>query len=47
MLWLVAGLVGGFHVNGFWGSVFGAILLSIVSWLLASLLQSLKAGEKG
>ena len=47
MLWLVAGLVGGFHVNGFWGSVFGAILLSIVSWLLASLLRSLKAGEKG
>jgi putative membrane protein len=47
MLWLVAAFVKGFYVNGFWGSVFGAILLSIVSWLLASLLQSLKVGEKG
>ncbi|MBU1206774.1 MAG: phage holin family protein [Proteobacteria bacterium] len=47
MLWLVAAFVKGFYVNGFWGSVLGAILLSIVSWLLASLLQSLKVGEKG
>ncbi len=46
MLWLVAAFVKGFYVNGFWGSVFGAILLSIVSWLLASLLQSFKAGRR-
>ena len=46
MLWLVSALVGGFHVNGFWGSVLGAVLLSIVSWLLGNLLQSLKAGRK-
>ncbi|MBW2038035.1 MAG: phage holin family protein [Deltaproteobacteria bacterium] len=37
MLWLVAALVPGFHVNGFWGAVFGSILISIVSWVLSSL----------
>ena len=37
MLWLVAALVGGFHVNGFWGAVFGSILISIVSWILSRL----------
>jgi putative membrane protein len=35
MLWLVSVLVRGFHVNGFWGAVIGAILISIVSWLLS------------
>jgi putative membrane protein len=39
MLWLVSAFVGGFHVNGFWGSVLGAILLSIISWLLGKLLR--------
>ena len=40
MLWLVAALVSGFHVNGFWGAVFGSILISIVSWLLSRILHS-------
>jgi putative membrane protein len=35
MLWLVSVLVGGFHVNGFWGAVLGSILISIVSWILS------------
>ena len=35
MLWLVAALVEGFHVNGFWGAVLGSILISIVSWVLS------------
>jgi putative membrane protein len=35
MLWLVAALVGGFHVNGFWGAVLGSILISLVSWILS------------
>jgi putative membrane protein len=35
MLWLVAGLVGGFHVSGFWGAFFGSILISVVSWILS------------
>ena len=38
MLWLVAALVKGFHVNGFWGAVFGSILISLVSWILSRFL---------
>jgi len=38
MLWLVAALVRGFHVDGFWGAVFGSILISIVSWMLSRFL---------
>jgi len=38
MLWLVAALVRGFYVNGFWGAVLGSILISIVSWILSKLL---------
>jgi putative membrane protein len=40
MLWLVAALLKGFHVNGFWGAVFGSILISIVSWILSRFLPS-------
>jgi len=40
MLWLVSALVSGFHVNGFWGAVFGSILISIVSWVLSRFLPS-------
>ena len=38
MLWLVSALLSGFHVNGFWGALFGSILISIVSWLLSKFL---------
>jgi len=38
MLWLVSALVRGFHVSGFWGAVFGSILISIVSWILSRFL---------
>jgi putative membrane protein len=40
MLWLVAGLVGGFHVSGFWGAFFGSILISLVSWILSRLIKN-------
>jgi len=40
MLWLVAALVEGFHVNGFWGAVFGSILISLVSWVLSRILHA-------
>ena len=40
MLWLVAALVKGFYVNGFWGALFGSILISIVSWVLSKVLPS-------
>jgi len=35
MLLLVAALVPGFRVNGFWGAVLGSVLISIVSWMLS------------
>ncbi len=38
MLWLVAALVAGFHVNGFWGALWGSILISLISWLFSHLL---------
>jgi putative membrane protein len=38
MLWLVSALVSGFHVSGFWGALFGSILISIVSWILSKFL---------
>ncbi len=35
-LWLTASLVRGFVVSGFWSAVFGALIVSIVSWLLTA-----------
>jgi putative membrane protein len=37
LFWFVGSFVHGFVVSGFWSGVFGAIVYSIVSWLLASL----------
>jgi putative membrane protein len=35
LLLLVAALVPGFQVNGFWGAVLGSVLISIVSWMVS------------
>lgn len=35
LFWLVSAVVQGFHVNGFLGALIGAILISIVSWILS------------
>ena len=40
MLWLVAGLVGGFHVTGFWGAFFGSILISLISWIFSRIIHN-------
>lgn len=37
LLWLVAGVVPGFHVNGFLGAVAGSVLISVFSGILTSL----------
>ena len=37
LFWLVGTFVEGFVVGGFWAGFFGAILFSIVSWLLSAL----------
>ena len=38
LFWWVGSFIDGFHVGGFWSAVFGAIVYSLISWLLASLL---------
>jgi putative membrane protein len=40
MLWLVSGIVSGFHVNGFPGAVLGSILISVVTWILSRFIPS-------
>jgi putative membrane protein len=34
MLWLTSGVVKGFEIHGFWSAVLGALLLSVISFLL-------------
>src|SRR3989475_11981663 len=38
-LWLTSWLVKGFEVLGFWPAVFGAMLVSVVSWLVNAFLS--------
>ena len=38
MFWAASGLVQGFRVDGFWAGVIGAIVYSVISWLLSALL---------
>jgi putative membrane protein len=42
LFWAVGSFVPGFHVDGFWAGVFGAIVYSIISWALASLVPHRK-----
>ena len=38
LFWMVGYFVDGFTVSGFWAGFFGAIVFSLVSWLLSALL---------
>ena len=38
-LWLTSAFVKGFEIHGFWAALFGAFLISVVSWLLTSFLS--------
>ena len=38
LFWLVGSWVQGFRVDGFWAAVLGAIVYSLVSWLLSAIL---------
>ena len=38
LFWLVAQLVSGFHVAGFWSAFIAAIMYSVISWALSTLL---------
>jgi putative membrane protein len=42
LFWAVGSFMPGFHVAGFWSGVFGAIVYSLISWALASLLPARK-----
>lgn len=39
LLMLTSGIIGGFHVRGFWSAVFGSLVISVVSWLLTSVVN--------
>jgi putative membrane protein len=39
LFWMVGTWLEGFDVGGFWSGVLGAILFSIVSWVLSALVQ--------
>lgn len=38
-LWLTSVLVKGFLIEGFWAAFFGALIVSVVSWLLTAFLS--------
>ena len=42
LFWAVATVVPGFHVTGFWAAVLGAILYSVIGWLLSLLIPDRK-----
>ena len=36
LLQMASGVISGFEVHGFWSAVWGALLISLVNWLLSS-----------
>ena len=44
LFWAVGSFVPSFHVGGFWSGVFGAIVFSLISWVLSSLIMPSKKG---
>jgi putative membrane protein len=45
LFWWVGSFVDGFHVGGFWSAVFGAIVYSLISWLLSAFLPNKRASS--
>ena len=42
LLWFVGSFIHGFTVDGFWAGVFGAIVYSIISWILSAIVMPRK-----
>ena len=42
LFWWVGSFIEGFRVGGFWSGLFGAIVYSLISWVLSSLLLAKK-----
>ena len=40
LLWLAGTIAPGFHVDGFWNAFFGAIIVSLVSWVLSAFFRN-------
>jgi len=38
LFWLASALLPGFHVEGFWSAVFGAVLYGVIAWALSALI---------
>jgi putative membrane protein len=43
-LWLTSVFVPGFTVTGFWPAFLGALIISVVSWLLSRFVSDRRAG---
>ncbi|MFT4267672.1 MAG: phage holin family protein [Xenophilus sp.] len=41
LFWAASGLLGGFHVNGFWAAVLGSVLYSLIGLVIESALGGL------
>jgi putative membrane protein len=46
LFWFVGSILQGFRVDGFWVAVVGAIVYSVISWALASLLLPAKKQDE-
>jgi putative membrane protein len=42
LFWLASALLPGFHVEGFWSAVFGAVLYGVITWALSTLIPNQK-----
>ena len=42
LFWLASALLPGFHVEGFWSAVFGAVLYGVIAWALSALIPDKK-----
>ncbi len=47
LMWLVAELVPGFHITGFGQAFFGALIVSIVNWILSAFFHSGDSSFRG
>lgn len=47
MLKIASGLIPGFSVIGFWSAVFGALIISVVNWILNALIRDSTGGGGG
>jgi len=43
LFWFAGSFIRGFSVDGFWAGVFGAIVYSLISWALSSLILARKS----